>query len=44
MLAHEKVFQRSVQFRPLYSLQLVNQFDIVPSSNDVIKVYVLAEE
>jgi hypothetical protein len=39
MLAREKVFQRSV-----HSLQLVNQFDIVPSSNDVVKVYVLAEE
>jgi hypothetical protein len=23
----------------LYSLQLVNQFDIIPSSNDAVKVY-----
>jgi hypothetical protein len=29
----------------LYSLQLVNQFDIIPLSNDVVKVYMfLAEE
>jgi hypothetical protein len=24
----------------LYPLQLVNQFDIIPSSNDVVKVYI----
>jgi hypothetical protein len=39
MLARERVFQRSVQSGLLYPLQLVNQIDIIPSSNDVVKVY-----